>query len=770
MKKRLLALLLVASMAVGMMTACGKTDENVEGESAPLVVGYTSFNEVFSPFFAKTEADKDVCAMTQVNLISTDRMGSVIYNAIEGETIAYNGTDYTYYGIADIEVNTLRNGTVAYDFTLREDVKFADGDVLTADDVIFTMYVLCDPTYDGPYTLADAPIQGLEEYQSSMTTLFNALIFAGKDNTDFTYWDKSTQENFWQELETAGTLFAQEIVDYLEENAGTSSVAQAASLWGYEGLAESASATEFFYAMCEAYAWDLKTMSELEATGTSLFDLMETYATYTKGVQFNQEVANISGIEKTGEYSLRVIMTEQNTANIYYLNIPVAPMHYYGDSSLYNYENNQFGFEKGDLTLIHAKDSIPMGAGPYKFIPIESEDEEDITSVNYEANENYYLGKAKTEIVNFVEISSSKKINGIVSGTIDLTEVSYTKKVAKNIAAANQKVVDEAIAAAEENGEEIDPNSISDVVSSITFDYLGYGYIGMNANAMSINGDADSKASINLRKAFATLFSAYREEVIDAYYSGNATVVNYPVSNTSWAAPKEGDKGYEVAYSEKINGKAIYTEDTEDKYSAVKEAVLEYFEAAGYTVEDGIITDSPEGASLEFNAMIAGNGLGEHPAYMIFVKAKEVLAEMGINFVVTDVTDEEVLWDALQDGTCAIWAAAWDAGDDPDVYEIYHSEGAYNYMYGIDDAKLSQYLEQARTTTKQSERKNIYKKCYDIILDWAVEVPVYQKQNGIIYSQERLNVNSLTPDMTEYYGWMNEIHNIEMYDIIEQTQ
>lgn len=779
MKKRLLSLVLVAVMAVGMLAACGKEEEQVETVEAPLIVGYTSFNEVFSPFFARSEADKDVTAMTQVNLITLDRMGSVIYNGIEGETIAYNGTDYTYYGIADIKVNTRRDGTVVYDFILREDVKFSDGEILDADDVIFSMYVLCDPMYDGPYTLGDAPIQGLEEYQSSMVTLFDALIFAGRDNTDYTFWDQATQEAFWKELEAAGTQFAQDIVDYLAETSGTTSIAKAAKLWGYEGLTDNTSTTEFFYLMCEAYEWDLEALSKTEAAGKSLFSLMENYDNYTKGVQFDLDVTHITGIEKTGEYSVRVTMTEQNASNIQYFNIPVAPAHYYGNPSLYQPEENQFGFVKGDLSLLHEdaihvnKDIAPMGAGPYVFVPAEENDDgQGISEVNFKANENYYLGKAKTEVVNFVEISNAKKINGIVSGKIDITDVSLTKKVANNIEEANQKVVDKAVEEAAKNGTEIDPATIADAVTSISFDDTSYGYIGMNADIINVNGDADSKESIALRKAFATLFAVYREAVIENYYGGNATVIDYPISNTSWAAPNTEQKGYKEAYSVGIDGEAIYTEEMslEEKYVAAKEEALKFFEKAGYTVENGVVTSAPEGALMRFDVMISANGLGEHPSYMILVQTKETLAEMGINLVIKDVTEDNQVWEAIDAGTCGIWVAAWDASADPDIYDLYHADGAYSYMYGIDDADLSSNIEKARKETDQSDRAKLYKKCFDIILDWAVEVPVYQKQNCIIYSDARINKDTLTPDMTEYYGWIDEVHNIEMYDIVVEEE
>ena len=129
-----------------------------EGGDDVLVVGYSNFSSKFSPFFAETAYDQDAQTMTQIGLITTDRVGQVIYKGIEGETNNYNGTDYTYYGPADIEVTENEDGTVFYDFTLRDDIVFSDGEPLTVDDVIFSMYVLCDPTYDGSSTLFSMPI------------------------------------------------------------------------------------------------------------------------------------------------------------------------------------------------------------------------------------------------------------------------------------------------------------------------------------------------------------------------------------------------------------------------------------------------------------------------------------------------------------------------------------------------------------------------------------------------------------------------------------
>ena len=104
MKKatRILALVLCAVMCLGLFVGCG--NKGKQNSDTPLVVGYSPFNSKFSPFFSETAYDQDVWTMTAIGLLNSDRQGSIIMKGIEGETKAYNGTDYTYYGPADCEI------------------------------------------------------------------------------------------------------------------------------------------------------------------------------------------------------------------------------------------------------------------------------------------------------------------------------------------------------------------------------------------------------------------------------------------------------------------------------------------------------------------------------------------------------------------------------------------------------------------------------------------------------------------------------------------
>ena len=93
-------------------------------------------------------------------------------------------------------------------------------------------------------------------------------------------------------------------------------------------------------------------------------------------------------------------------------------------------------------------------------------------------------------------------------------------------------------------------------ISIRLYNFRGYGYIAMSADNVKVGDDPASEESKNLRKAIATVLAAYRDESIDSYYGDTASVINYPISSTSWAAPQVTDDGYQVAYSTDVDGNA----------------------------------------------------------------------------------------------------------------------------------------------------------------------------------------------------------------------
>ena len=201
MRKKVIASLLAAVMATSLLASCSqgtaekKTDDQKTGQekagdtkadaSGAMVFATDDFNAKFSPFFADTVPDQTISDLVSVGLLIMDRSGAIVQKGIEGEKREYNGKEYTYNGISDLTITENSDGSVYYDFTMKDGLKFSDGEPLTVDDVIFSMYVLADPTYDGNASFFSLPIQGMKEYRSGVDTLFNLLVAAGEENTDF---------------------------------------------------------------------------------------------------------------------------------------------------------------------------------------------------------------------------------------------------------------------------------------------------------------------------------------------------------------------------------------------------------------------------------------------------------------------------------------------------------------------------------------------------------------------------------------------------------
>ena len=342
--KKLLALLLAVSMLFGMVAMA---EDAVVG--TPLVVATDTLSEKFSPYFADTEYDQNVVEMTQLGMMTTDRVGGIIYNAIEGETVNYNGTDYTYTGPANISVvYDEATDITTYTVKIREDLKFSDGEPVTADDIIFTYYVYLDPSYAGSTTLNSYDILGLDAYMTqipeasleAVVTVFDALVAAGPEYT-VTEADPFTKEQYdayYGSVKALWTADVQGIVDYVYTNYCTEDYAPAIgktvdeigasdglkvafgmAMWGFgtvDGTVLTTAsgetfdlatdvlptAEDYYEAAYAKYAgsFDAYLAAGESATGTTTDALnTETMATLAsaQGVDMTAGVPNISGIK-----------------------------------------------------------------------------------------------------------------------------------------------------------------------------------------------------------------------------------------------------------------------------------------------------------------------------------------------------------------------------------------------------------------------------------------------------------------------------------------
>ena len=797
----LLALMMLGGTMSALAEAAATETPAASGADTPLVVAFDEFSQKFSPFFADTVMDNDASDMVQLRLLTYDRMGEVVNNAIEGEARKLGDNEYNYKGPADVSVNydEAANKTV-YTIKLREDLVFSDGTPMTADDIIFNYYVYCDPSYVGSATINSYNIVGLQNYRTQTSEdvyakyqdIAAAIVAAGPDHAwaEGDAFTKEQQEGYWAALKANWTGVVKSIVDYcmanypsyIQDTVGFTpdevkadeglQVAFGMAMWGFgevaDGvltsksgktwtLAEAKPTLEDYYSETyAAYAGDADAFFSTEAPDSSAASV-STLAKDAfikewgpKDESSSGGFPNIEGIKKVDNYTVTITMNGFEAPAIYnVIDIPVAPLNYYGDPAQYDYENNKFGFPFGDLSIVKAKTTQPIGAGPYKFVKYDNR------VIYFEANDLFFRGVPATKFVQFKESNTNEVVAAVATGTADLGDMNGSKATFEEI-----------------RGYNANKELAGDKIVTERVDNLGYGYIGINAGTVNVGGVPDSDASKALRKALATVLSVYRDVAVDSYYGDAASVINYPISNTSWAAPQPTDEGYQTAYSVGTDGSALYTADmtADAKFDAALKAATEYFKAAGYTFDEaaGKFTAAPEGASLSYEILIGGDGVGDHPSFAILTDAKAALAKIGIELKINDPTDGNVMWDMLDAGTQQLWCAAWQATIDPDMYQTYHSTGIVgkggsdSNHYHIADATLDQLLVDARKSPDQAYRKEVYKQCLDIILDWAVEIPVYQRQNSTIYSPERIDSATFTPDVTTFYMCQKEVYNIAM--------
>ncbi len=457
--KSILSIVLVVILCIGMLAGCTpKAKKGAATILTPLVVAYDPFSGKFSPFFADTAYDNDVAGMTQVGLMTTDRVGGVIYNAIKGETVNYNGTDYLYKGVADLKVTyDEKSDTTVYRATIRNDVAFSDGHIMDIDDVLFTYYVLCDPAYTGSTTLSSYNILGLKNYQTQTTdavydkyvALVDAIYAAGEGHewSASDTWTKEQQDGFWAILNAewkndVGAIVNYVIAKYLayadqgyfpysstEISASEGmKIAYAMRMWGFAkangttlntavlgksfdmAAGQFPTLDDFFLETKEAYGgdpeeyWATEAADDTDVVSPAKSKFIFEYGSKDEAMG-TDGIKSITGIKRVNNRTVEVTTKGYEASAIYsILGISISPMHYYGDESLYDYKNGSYGFPFGDLSMVQAKTSNPMGAGAYKFVRYEDK------VVYFEANEYYYKGCPKVKFIQFKEVQGRSSV------------------------------------------------------------------------------------------------------------------------------------------------------------------------------------------------------------------------------------------------------------------------------------------------------------------------------------------------------------------------
>ena len=439
-----------------------------------------------------------------------------------------------------------------------------------------------------------------------------------------------------------------------------------------------------------------------------------------------------------GEYDvLEITIKGVDPKAVWNFAFAVAPQHYYAPGYTVDIENNKFGVDYGSFEFMRdviqstRNIKIPMGAGAYKATDRNNSDtpKEDAffadNVVYFKRNDNFLMGQPKIEKIRYRVVSTSNAISALKEGSVHYISPQYTQY----------------------NINQLDMMA-KDGIKKLNTDQLGYGYIGINAGKIP---------NINLRRA---IMCAMDTSLALSYYSvGTAENIYWPMSMVSWAYPKD-----ELGNPDRLNDHDYpsiqYTKET------AMEKIQYYMDQAGVSAGD---------SKLSIKFTIAGADLTDHPTYLTFRAAADLLNQMGWNIQV--VPDTQALT-KLTTGSLAVWAAAWGSTVDPDMYQVYHKNSTATSVLAwgyreilaspstyVEENKilndLSAVIDEARETEDRETRTELYKEAMGYVLDLAVELPVYQRDVLYAYNSNIISSESLPSEINPYTSPLDRIWEVE---------
>lgn len=492
------------------------------------------------------------------------------------------------------------------------------------------------------------------------------------------------------------------------------------------------------------------------------------------GVQYEVPSYNDDGSVKSGNEVLKVTIEKVDPKAIWNFSFGVAPMYYYSNAeqiAKFDYVEN-FGVEYGSTTFmtetIKHKDKIgvPVGAGPYMACDEHDKTEGigsgDFLSKNvmyFVSNPNYLMGEPLIKHVRYQVVSTNQLLNSLQTGEIDFGEPNAKVENINVIKGLKNKGLD---------------------YSSVQT--AGYGYVGINASKVP---------SIHVRRAI--MHSIDPQLSVD-YYKGTADRIYRSMSLSSWAYPETALAYYPYIGGEipELDAKKIYPEyvnyvnsiglkkgDTMSEKQQVDYIKYLVEDLGGYRLNSNDLYFKGN-SILKYTFVIAGQE-DDHPAFTALYKAGQFLSKTVGGFQIITKTKSDALSD-LATGGLAVWAAAWGSTIDPDMYQVYHMDSKatsvlnWGYPAIINNAggkydeesailaELSNYIEQARETTDKASRKLKYELALDKVMELAVELPMYQRDDLFAYNSFKIDVSTFTPESerTSFKGLTADIYKLSL--------
>ncbi len=465
-----------------------------------------------------------------------------------------------------------------------------------------------------------------------------------------------------------------------------------------------------------------------------------------------------------GEYDVLTIrINKVDPKAIWNFAFSVAPLHYYsyegaGDEGEWNVNNN-YGViynstdYMNDVLKETEKLGVPVGAGAYK-----ASQEGGLGTQTYpKANQFSRNNRIYYERNTYFDL-----VDGVEGGVIQNAKIKYLQYRIVNANFLLDSLQQNEIDVGTPNATSANMNRLNGIgyLTGRTVRTNGYGYVGINAGKIP---------DVWMRRA---IMKAMNTEIIsDGYYIGGLCDLIYrPISMESWAYPKGEDAGRPFAFTTDTNEYVDYA------YDDAGQDILRMLDDHGYEVSGGQVLRDPDGNSIKEKKItftVAGES-NDHPAWQMFKNAEEVLE--GIGFQIDVKTDPFAL-NKLSRGELTVWAAAWSSTIDPDMYQVYHKDSTagstlnwgyneikadkskYSYEWGIIE-ELSELIDRARTFVDNAPRAQIYAEALDLIMELAVEMPTYQRNDLTVFNNTKIDSSTLNQNPTAFDGIFSKIWEV----------
>ena len=491
--------------------------------------------------------------------------------------------------------------------------------------------------------------------------------------------------------------------------------------------------------------------------------------------EFGVPTYNEDGSVKSGNEILKVTINKIDPKAIWNFSFGVAPMYYYSNAeqiAQFDYEEH-FGVEYSSASFManvvknSDKLGVPVGAGPY-MAASDSDKTEGISGgdflsnnvMYFVSNPYYIMGEPLIKHIRYQVVSSNRIMDMLKTGRIDFAEPNAKTETINELKGLANKGL-----------------GYSNVQTA------GYGYIGINASKVP---------SIYVRRA---IMHSIDTSLTVSYYKGTADPIYRSMSRSSWAYPGNALSYYPYVGAPIPDDLSKVGEDyrtfVEDKgfeagYTMTEAEQVEFIkylveDKAGYGLDSNGIYANNHGrgtTKLKYTFTIAGQE-NDHPAFNAMYLAGQFLTNKVGGFQILTKTDNNALT-KLANGSLAVWAAAWGSTIDPDMYQVYHMDSKANsvlnwgYPAILNNAgnrystekgiveELSGIIELAREFDDHNTRAIHYANALDLVMELAVELPTYQRDDLFAYNAFKIDVNTFTPvdKRSAFKGLTSDIHKL----------